>query len=132
VDDIERLRRLAGWLPRLESADFRLGKWAGGERQPDGTITMPYSELTAEGRELVAALPVEPFAWPAWLETDEGQRLSQDPAAVAQASAEQLVKLTTAIVRSERFGDGSIEGAFESGLLTAIARRAADLTRLGG
>jgi hypothetical protein len=67
----DRLRRLAGWLPRLESA---------------------------EGREFVAALPVEPFAWPAWLETDEGRRLSHDPA------------------------------AFESGLLTAIVRRARELS----
>ena len=124
----ERLRRLAGWLPRLESADFQLGKWAGGERQSDGTITMPYYELSAEGREFVGALPVEPFAWPEWLETDEGRRLVHDPAAVAHANAQQLIKLTTAIVRSERFGEGSIEGAFESGLLTAITGRARELS----
>jgi hypothetical protein len=127
----ERLRRLAGWLGRLESPDFVLGRWAGGERRPDGVITMPYYELSPEGREFVAALPVEPFAWTEWLETDEGRRLRQDRAAVAGASAAQLVKLTTAIVRSERFADGSIESAFNSGLLTAIVRRANDLTAQG-
>ena len=34
-----------------------------------------------------------------------------------------------AILRSERFTDGSIAGALESGLLTAIVRRAAELVQ---
>jgi hypothetical protein len=40
--------------------------------------------------------------------------------------------LLTAIVRSDRFVEGSIEGAFESGLLAAICRRAAVLLETGG
>ena len=35
--------------------------------------------------------------------------------------------LLTAIIRSDRFTEGSIAGAFESGLLARIARRAASL-----
>ncbi len=58
--------------------------------------------------------------------------LLEDPAAVASASAEDLGRMLTALVRSERFGDGTLEAAFERGILTAIARRAAELARPAG
>jgi len=51
---------------------------------------------------------------------------------VAAATPEQLAMLLTAIVRSDRFVEGSIAGAFESGLLVAICRRAATLLESGG
>jgi Family of unknown function (DUF6508) len=62
-----------------------------------------------------------------WLGTEEGQALRDRPEAVAQATTEQLAMLLTAIVRSDRFVEGSIAGAFESNLLARIARRAAVL-----
>jgi hypothetical protein len=43
------------------------------------------------------------------------------------ASPDDLARLLTAIVRSDRFVEGSLVGAFESGLLTRIAQRAAAL-----
>jgi len=39
--------------------------------------------------------------------------------------------LLTAIVRSDRFVEGSIEGAFRSGLLARISRRAEALLAVG-
>jgi hypothetical protein len=50
---------------------------------------------------------------------------------VAGATQEELAKLLTAIIRSDRFVEGSLEGAFESGLLAAICRRAAVLLESG-
>jgi hypothetical protein len=67
-----------------------------------------------------------PFDWMAWLKTPRGEEL-REPAAVATAAPEELANLLTAIVRSERFSEGSLEGAHESGLLLAIARRASGL-----
>ncbi len=96
----------------------------------DGSTQMPYYEFSAEARELISRLPVTPFDWPSWMKTDEAQRLVRDHGAIATASADQLVKLTTAVVRSDRFTEGSVAGAFESGLLAAIARRAATLADL--
>lgn len=91
---------------------------------------MPYYEFSTRALELIAALPVTMgFRWPDWIKTAEAQALIADHARISEASADQLVKLTTAIVRSDRFSEGSIAGAFESGLLTAIARRARVLTR---
>ena len=40
---------------------------------------------------------------------------------------DDLRRLLTVYVRSERFGDGTLENAFTSGMLTAIIRRAAVL-----
>ncbi len=86
---------------------------------------MPYYVFSDQARELIAALPVTPgFAWRDWIGIEEARTLLADPARIAEASADQLVKMTTAIVRSDRFTEGSIAGAFESGLLEAIVRRA--------
>ena len=65
--------------------------------------------------------------WGTWLQTPEGKALSDGQAALADASPDQQAWLLTAIVRSDRFVEGSLAGAFESGLLSRIARRAAVL-----
>ena len=64
------------------------------------------------------------FDWRTWLARDEGRALRDDPDAVATATSDQLARLVTAIVRSDRFVEGSIAGAFESGLLARVSRRA--------
>jgi hypothetical protein len=66
----------------------------------------------------------------------EGQALLGHPEAIASASAHDLRRLLTVYVRSERFGDGTLEAAFASGMLAAIIRRAgvlaAELERTPG
>jgi Family of unknown function (DUF6508) len=64
------------------------------------------------------------FEWQPWLASGPGARLRDDRAAVSEATADDLAKLLTAIIRSDRFVEGSLAGAFESGLLAAIASRA--------
>ena len=82
-------------------------------------------------RAAIAGWIVTGFDWRSWLDTDRGRALANDPDAVATATADELGWLLTAIVRSDRFVEGSIEGAFESGLLARIARRAAALQAEG-
>ena len=88
-------------------------------------------EIGDEGQEFVSEMYelswVDDFDWMTWLGTPEGQRLSAAPDAIVGADPEELGRLLTAILRSERFGDGQLEGALKSGLLVAIARRAAEL-----
>ena len=67
------------------------------------------------------------YAIMTWLQTEEGAALRDRPEALATASPDELRKLLTAIIRSDRFVEGSIVGAFESGLLARIARRASAL-----
>ena len=97
----------------------------------DGVIQLGWFDLSAAGQAFLHEMYelgwVHAFDWPTWMGTEEGRRLSSDPGAIASASADDLGRLLTAILRGERFSDGQIEGAFKSGILPAIARRAAAL-----
>ena len=115
----DELRAAADAVAALETP----ARWAGG-RTVDGVLQMPYPEYAPEVDRLIAALaavsggmPV--FAWPDW----PGTTRYRDPALVADAPVTDIPRLLTAIVRSERFSDGSIEGAVRSGLLAAMVER---------
>jgi hypothetical protein len=133
--DPDRLRSLAELVPILEAPDADFGHW---ETPParDGVHSLGWFESgpaaerwrTAVGR---GGWVIQGFDWRSWLETDDGRALRDRPEAVAAADTEQLAKLLTAIVRSDRFVEGSIEGAFHSGLLARISRRAATLLEAG-
>lgn len=129
----QRLRALASFLPAFEAPGFRFGGWAGGEELAPGHFSMPYYAFSAAAEEFlrqgVAGWVTPGFDWPAWAGTNEFQRLSQDPSAIAAATPDDLARLLTVLVRSERFGDGQLAAAFESGLLTRILRRADALAR---
>ena len=131
MNDAGRLRALAELIPILEAPDADFGRWE--TPQPrDGVHSLGWFEFgpTAERwREGVArgAWVIVGFDWRTWLETDEGRALKGGGDALAAATLDQLGQLLTAIVRSDRLVEGSIEGAFESGLLAGISRRAAAL-----
>jgi len=67
---------------------------------------------------------IVPFDWATWAESAEGQRLLGEPRHVAAATPDQLAKVLTTLIRGERFSEGTLSEALESGLLLAIARRA--------
>jgi hypothetical protein len=131
VDLIDRLRPLAELLPALESADADFGHW---DTSPpvDGVHRMPYFTLGPTAEVFISAVArggwmMMGFDWMTWLRTGEGEALRDRPEALDTASPDDLARLLTAIVRSDRFVEGSMVGAFESGLLARIARRAAVL-----
>jgi hypothetical protein len=118
-------------VPSLEAPDADFGHW---EAPPpvDGVHSFGYFEFGPTAEAWRAAVGrggwvIVGFDWRSWLQTDEGRALRDRPEALASATPEQLGKLLTAIVRSDRFVEGSIAGAFESGLLARIARRATAL-----
>jgi hypothetical protein len=130
-DLADRLRPLAELVPLLESPTADFGHW---EVPPerDGVMSLGYYVFGPAGDAFRSAVGrggwvVAGFDWRTWLGTPEGEAMRSDPGAVAAATPEQLAWLLTAIVRSDRFVEGSIEGAYESGLLARIARRAAAL-----
>ena len=65
--------------------------------------------------------------WGAWMKTDEAKKLRDDPTALAKASDYDLACLLTTLIRQDRFCEGSLEGAYDSGLLTGILQRAASM-----
>jgi hypothetical protein len=127
----ERLRSLADLAPILESPDADFGHW---EEPPpvDGVYRMPYFTFGPAAEAVRSAVAHGDwmrvgFDWGAWLQTDRGQELRDRPDAIGEASVEELSWLLTAIIRSDRFVEGSMAGAFESGHLARIAHRAAAL-----
>jgi hypothetical protein len=125
------IRALAAWAAAFERPGFSMGSWVISEPDENGVTQMPWFRYGPDAEAFQATLGrhgwIEVFAWPAWLETQRGRALAEDRDALATATPEELRKLLTAIVRSDRFTEGSFAGAFESGLLLAIARRAAVL-----
>ena len=127
----DRLRRLASHLAAFESPDFSFGEWEPPLTDAEGRTSMPWYRFSPAASAFLrdAGAVMVPFDWPAWLRTPEGDRL-RDPSAVGDASEAEVVRLLTAIVRSDRFTEGSLAGAYESGLLTAILRRAKQLSEM--
>ena len=111
--------------------DFVIGRWAGGTRDADGTIQMPWFDYSEETRAFItdayANHWVVGFDWPGWARTPRGRRLLADPDLITTASPDDLAHVLTVVIRSDRFSEGAVAGAHRTGLLTAIARRASAL-----
>jgi len=131
----DRLRALAAFEPVLTAPDFTIGRWITTEPDANGVRQMPWFEYSPAADELrrIAASNgwVVPFDWMAWVTTPDAQRLIADPRLVAGATTGDLVKLLTAIIRGDRFSEGELAGAYESGMLLAIVRRAEVLANTG-
>ena len=128
---VERLLLLAALVTILEAPDADFGRWEvppprGGMQYFGYYVFGPAADAfrAAVGR---GSWVITGFDWRSWMETEEGRSLRDRSESVAVATPEQLARLLTAIIRSDRFVEGSIEGAFKSGLLAGIARRAAAL-----
>jgi Family of unknown function (DUF6508) len=132
ADELARLEELAALVPVLEAPDAVFGRWEGQREDAEGRIHLPYFEPGPACDAFRAAVGrggwlIVGFDWPGWARADEAQALWKDPAALAAATPDQLARFLTALIRSERFSEGTLDEAFESGLLARIARRAAVL-----
>src|SRR5215211_8196907 len=121
----EQLANLGSFRERMDAPDFEFGEWVPSSKPAPGVLTMPYFAFSPDGLALLAAMPVQMgFDWRSWMGTDEAKGVINDRDVLAQATPDQLLKLCTALLRSDRFTDGSLAGANASGLLIAIVRRA--------
>ena len=123
LSETERLSTLVRFGPELAAPDFRFTR--------DADASTPHDELTPEALVFVDAVRragwVSPFDWASWAQTAEGQDLLGDPCNIASASPDQIAKVLTVVIRGERFSEGTLSAAFESGLLLAVIRRAETL-----
>lgn len=133
--DQSTLRKIAAFAPLLAAPDFVAGEWAEVTRSPDGVLSLPWFRLSETASAFVAAISTEDVA-SHYLAVKDAEarasltRLAQDSAAMADASVEQLGWVLTYQMRSERFVEGSLAQAFDTGLMRAIATRAAVLAAL--
>lgn len=128
----DRLDRLIAFLPVFETPGFSFAIWHTATQSTAGALTLPYCMLTGPASEFVstayaAGWVLQDFDWPAWSHTPDAVQLRDDPSALERATAVQLAKLLTVLIRQDRFVEGALASAYDSGLLTAILRRAAIL-----
>jgi hypothetical protein len=124
---LERIDELLAFLPRLEAPGRTFVQaWAGGERTPDGAITMPYPIYDAD---VVAFFLQAGQPW--WSDYTYDPRtareLLSDDASIGRCSLEEIKTLLTYSVRGERFVDGHWLHLLETGRIWAVLRRLAEL-----
>lgn len=119
-------------MPEFEGSGFTFGQWTGGEVVRDNIRTMPHYEFSTTAHRLFEACydlgwVRSDFDWAAWSSTPDAQRLVNESSAAEQASVEDLERLLTMCIRAERYCEGYLSGAYKSGLLLRILRRAAEM-----
>ena len=129
-DDLHaRLEAVAALLSQLEAdgAEASFGAWVASRESKPGVWTMPYVEYGPLERAFRGATAgwVRPnIDRTTWGDTEDALELKRDPARLARATAGDLAHLLTTLVRGDRFNEGLLLDAFQSGLLARICRRA--------
>jgi len=110
-------------IPKVEST-LKLGEWASAEKNEEETIQFPdciEETIVSQFLDIVYRLPIIiSFDWGAW---EEGREIaSNDDFDHDTLDLPTKCKLITAIVRNNRFCDGVLVSAFESGLILRILK----------
>jgi hypothetical protein len=127
----QRLRKVATFSTVFKQKGFRFGKMVTKDVDT-GEFTMPYYTFSKKADAFIktcyeCGLVLSDFDWGTWKGTAEALELRDNRDAIARATADQIAKLLTVLIRLECFCAGSLAGVFKSGLLGAILRRAVAL-----
>lgn len=127
----QRLEALAAFLPVFDSPEFVFGQWAESRTEGGGTLQLPHFDLSPEAEAFLAEVGrggwiINGFDWKAWNVTPEAVALRRGDG-FDRATPIALARLLTALVRQDRFVEGTLVEAHESGLLRRIVARAAEL-----
>ncbi len=125
----DRLEALAHYAPVFAAPGFEFASWVKYPRDAQGRVVLPECVWGPEANGFVDMAyrfgwVLAPFDWSKWGNSEEARTLLAGPEHVSAASAEQLARLLTVFVRSDRFSEGALLDAFQNRFLTAIARRA--------
>lgn len=138
LTELQRLQALAAFLPVFDSPDFVFGHWEEPPPEPDGTLRFPYFALGPDAQSFFEEVGrggwvINGFDWKAWNGTPEAVALRRGDG-FDRATPIALARLLTALVRQDRFVEGTLAEAHESGLLRRIVQRAASLanSNMGG
>ena len=117
---------------RIQSHTGVWGKTKGGNKDENGVIEMPYivrDPLISEFVEFMYDHDlVVQFDWSEWDEGREWYRL-QDESKYEHLNIETALKLLTAVIRNDRFHEGALVNAFESGDFPKIINTLIELKR---
>jgi Family of unknown function (DUF6508) len=134
MTDQDDLGCLAEFAKPFGNPEIKFGEWsaASGSGAPEDPISLPYYQLSPLGTSFFHMVYNSGWIdsaldWIAWAQSDEGQHFLHDKRHLGQADARVLRNVLTVIIRGDRFTEGALFGAYDSGLLLAIAKRAAVL-----
>lgn len=125
---LQQLLALTKFLEPMQSDGFEFAAWVIPDQQGDKSV-MPYSTFSDIASAFVQATYDSgwikaDFDWGEWSSTDEAHQLQENAAFLENATVDQLAHLLTLLVRQERFSEGRLGSAYESGLIIKIVRRA--------
>lgn len=110
-------------IPKIENTS-KFGEWAGGEKDEKGIVQFPFcipTKIVSQFLEIVYNMPIIiNFDWGSW---EEGwEMLNNKDYNFDTLDLPTKCKMITAIVRSDRFCEGALVSAFESGLILKILK----------
>ena len=108
-------------IPKIQATSW-FGKLKGGNKDKDGSILMPYYEenvVVDLFRSIAYDIPIIiPFDWGKW---EKGREIINNPNFDCKTiDIATICKTITTIVRSDRFCEGALISAFESGLILKL------------
>jgi hypothetical protein len=124
ADQVDELLR---FLPQLGNPDREfVAAGRGGERNPDGSVTVPFPSYLPEVQEFFR-LAAQPWWQDHGYVPAAAAAMIQDDDLIRTATIDQVRTMLTLCVRGERFCDGYWEGVLKTGRITALLNRLAAL-----
>ncbi len=111
----EGLAALARWLPVFRSDGFAWGRWQREPGQFGWFETSPPAVSFVEDAYRHGWVYMG-WNWSDWVQTDEARRFRDEPGAMGRASGDDLGRLLTVCIRGDRFCEGSLAEAYNTGL----------------
>jgi hypothetical protein len=127
------LERLAELAKRIgHASDSRGSAHAGSAADASPHVVIPH---VPELDELVRVAYADgwvlaDFDWPTWSRTLEAAQLRDSCTAIDQATVVQLARTMTTLIRQDRFAEGTLRIAWETGLLHRVLNRIAHLAQV--
>jgi hypothetical protein len=109
-------------IPEIENAPT-FSTWSGGKKNQENVFVIPHfvpDFIVSEFLKVVYDIPIIiNFDWAEW---DEGREIANENFDFDSVDLVTKCKLITAIVRNDRFCEGALASAFESGLILKILK----------
>jgi len=124
---------LARFLPIFADPAFKFAEWRGEAGVIDNVLHMPHLVHSADAHAFTQAAyqlgwVLMGFDWSSWSATSEARALREDPDRLAETTPAALARLLTALIRQDRFAEGTLNEAYEQGILTNVLQRMAELS----
>ena len=127
----ERLEALTAFGPVMAADGFKV-RCDVPVAEPGIYLGVAYSDEICRFIEMVYECGwVRALRWSEWAGSTYGRRMMEDSTAMASANADDLTYVLTTCVRADRFCDGYLGDAFDTGVIARVVARAETMLRAG-